>query len=102
ELGVDRGGRNPNRAAVGEANCGQLAKTDGAVDGRHVDVKREGVTVGRETFAAFVDRFLDTYLPTKGLKPSTMIEYTNTLRGHAVPILGAHTLTELEQRPELL
>jgi integrase len=69
---------------------------------RLVDVKREGLTVGGETFGAFVDRFLDVYLLTKGLKKSTVLDYTNTLRGHAVPILGDHTLTELEQRPELL
>jgi integrase len=31
-----------------------------------------------------------------------VIDYTNTLRGHAVPILGAYKLTELEQHPELL
>jgi integrase len=69
---------------------------------RLVDVKRDGLTFGRETFASFVERFLDVYLPTRGLKRSTLIDYTNTLRGHALPILGSYTLTELEQRPELL
>jgi integrase len=78
------------------------SRRGGGTRERLVDVKREGLTVGRETFAGFVDRFLDVYLPTKGLKRSTVIDYTNTLRGHAVPVLGKHTLTELEQRPELL
>jgi integrase len=88
---------------VGRAADGFTRRdADAVLRERLVDVKREGLTVGRETFAAFVDRFLDVYLPTKGRKPKTVKDYTNTLRGHAVPILGKYTLTELEQRPELL
>ena len=33
---------------------------------RRVDVKREGHTVGRETFASFVDRFLGVGTASRG------------------------------------
>jgi hypothetical protein len=103
-----RGARGVSwRVKFADANGRQIMETVGREPGftrrdaeavlreRLVDVQREGLTVGRETFAAFVDRFLDVYLPTKGLKRSTILDYTNTLRGHAVPILGHYTLTEL-------
>ena len=56
-----------------------------------------------ETMAALVDEFLDEYLPSRGRRRSTVIDYTNTLRGHVLPALGSDTtLAAIEARPELL
>ncbi|HEU5214909.1 MAG TPA: site-specific integrase [Gaiellaceae bacterium] len=99
---TDADGRQVMQTVGREADGFTRRDADDALRERLVDVKRDGLAVGRETFAAFVDRFLDVHLPTRGLKPSTVLDYVNTLRGHAVPILGAYKLTEIEQRPELL
>ena len=40
-----------------------------------------------ETLAALVDEFLDEYLPSRGRRRSTILDYTNTLRGHVLPAL---------------
>jgi integrase len=99
---VDANGRQVQETIGREADGVTRRDVEAVLRERLVDVKREGLTVGRETFASFVDRFLDVYLPTKGRKPSTVRDYTNTLRRHAIPFLGEYTLTEIEQRPELL
>lgn len=56
-----------------------------------------------ETLAALVDEFLDEYLPARGRRRSTILDYTNTLRGHVLPAIGADTtLATIEAQPELL
>lgn len=56
-----------------------------------------------ETLAALVDEFLDEYLPSRGRRRSTILDYTNTLRGHVLPALeDGITLRTIETRPELL
>jgi hypothetical protein len=56
-----------------------------------------------ETLAALVDEFLDEYLPSRGRRRSTIIDYTNTLRGHVLPALPEGvTLATIEASPELL
>ena len=56
-----------------------------------------------ETLTALVDEFLDEYLPSRGRRRSTIIDYTNTLRRHVLPALGVDTtLATIESRPELL
>jgi integrase len=56
-----------------------------------------------ETLAALIDEFLVEYLPSRGRRRSTIIDYTNTLRGHVLPALGEGvTLTTIEANPELL
>jgi hypothetical protein len=56
-----------------------------------------------ETLAALVDEFLEEYLPSRGRRRSTVIDYTNTLRNHVLPALGhGVTLAAVEARPELL
>jgi hypothetical protein len=50
-----------------------------------------------------VDEFLDEYLPSRGRRRSTIIDYTNTLRAHVLPALGADTtLATIEPSRELL
>jgi len=56
----------------------------------------------RERLSTLVDEFLDEYLPSRGRRRSTVLDYTNTLRGHVLPALGDVELAELETRPELL
>jgi integrase len=56
-----------------------------------------------ETLAALVGEFLDEYLPSRGRRKSTVLDYTNTLRGHVLPALGqTTTLAAIEASPELL
>jgi integrase len=49
-----------------------------------------------------VDEYLNQYLPSRGRRRSTLLDYTNTLRRHVLPTLGDVELAELETRPELL
>jgi len=39
----------------------------------------------RERLSALVDEFLDEYLPSRGRRRSTVLDYTNTLRKHVLP-----------------
>ncbi len=56
-----------------------------------------------ETLQTLVDEFLDEYLPSRGRRRSTILDYRNTLRGHVLPALGSDTaLATIETRPELL
>ena len=56
-----------------------------------------------ETLASLVDEFLGEYLPSRGRRRSTVIDYTNTLHNHVLPALGENvTLATIEARPELL
>lgn len=70
---------------------------------RQVDVERAGYTrpdvVRLGDFAA---EWLTDYLPTRGLKPTTIESYRGAIEAHLVPALGHHTLTELERHPELI
>jgi integrase len=54
------------------------------------------------TFALFAEEFLAVYPTTKGLKRSTLIDYTNTIRRHLVPEFGDTSLATIAARPELL
>lgn len=56
----------------------------------------------KERLSALVDEFLDEYLPSRGRRRSTVLDYTNTLRNHVLPTLGDVELAEFEARPELL
>ena len=70
---------------------------------RLVDVERDHYTApDKTTFAAFADRWLTDYLPGRGLKLTTTDSYQQTLHRHLLPAFGHHTLTHLEQHPELI
>jgi integrase len=70
---------------------------------RLVDVERDGYRKPEKiTFAAFAERWLTDYLPSRNLKPTTVKNYTISVRRHLIPFFGSHELSELEQRPELL
>lgn len=56
----------------------------------------------RERLSTLVDEYLEEYLPSRGRRRSTVLDYTNTLRGHVLPALGDVTLADLEARPEAL
>jgi integrase len=55
-----------------------------------------------ERLSSLVDEYLEQYLPSRGRRRSTLLDYTNTLRRHVLPTLGDVELVELESRPELL
>jgi integrase len=70
---------------------------------RLVDVEREGYRKPEKlTFAAFAERWLEEYLPGRGLKLTTTDGYRQTLRRHLLPHFGSTQLDQLEQRPELI
>jgi integrase len=70
---------------------------------RLVDVEREGYRKPEKvTFAAFAERWLDEYLPGRGLKLTTTDGYRQTLRRHLLPYFGSLQLAELEHRPEMI
>jgi len=55
-----------------------------------------------ERLSTLVDEFLIEYLPSRGRRRSTILDYTNTLRRHVLPTLGDIELAEVETQPELL
>jgi integrase len=68
---------------------------------RLVDVEREGYRKPEKlTFAVFAERWLEEYLPGRGLKLTTEEGYRQTLHKHLLPFFGAFELRELEQQPE--
>jgi integrase len=70
---------------------------------RLVDVERDGYRKPEElTLAGFAARWQEEYLPGRGLKLTTLDSYRQTLNRHLLPALGHHTLTGLEQQPELI
>ena len=70
---------------------------------RLVDIEREGyVAPEKVTLTQFCERWLTEYLPGRGLKLTTVDGYTQTIRKHLVPVIGRHTLQELERKPELV
>jgi integrase len=70
---------------------------------RLVDVEREGyVQPERLTLAVFCERWLEEYLPGRGLKQTTTDGYKQMLRKHLLPALGRYTLQELERKPEIV
>ncbi len=52
----------------------------------------------RVTFTDFAELFRRDYLPGRNLKPSTLIDYTLTLRRHLEPFFGHLDLTAIEPR----
>jgi hypothetical protein len=52
-----------------------------------------------ERLSTLVDEFLGEYLPSRGRRRSTVLDYTNTLRRHVLPAVGDVELRELEARP---
>jgi integrase len=54
----------------------------------------------RTTFAEFVRRFEDEYLPGRNLKRSTLLAYRIDLANHLVPFLGADELAKLAGQPQ--
>ena len=70
---------------------------------RLVDVEREGYRKPEKlTFAAFAERWLEEYLPGRGLKLTTTDGYRQALRKHLLPHFGRYELKTLEQQPELV
>src|SRR2546425_289294 len=70
---------------------------------RLVDVERDGYRKPEKlTFAAFAERWLEEYLPGRGLKLTTTDGYRQTLRKHLLPYFGRYELQTLEQQPELV
>jgi integrase len=56
----------------------------------------------RTSFAEFATRYVQEYLPGRGLKPSTLENYDYMLEKHLLPFFGGHALHEVEARPELI
>ena len=70
---------------------------------RLVDVEREGYRKPEKlTFAAFAERWLNDYLPGRGLKLTTEEGYRQTIGKHLLPYFGRYELQALAQQPELV
>ena len=70
---------------------------------RLVDVERDGYQKPQKlTFAAFAERWLNEYLPGRGLKLTTTDGYRQTINRHLLPTFGKHPLERLEREPELI
>src|SRR5262245_2982328 len=63
---------------------------------RITDVERDGYRRPQPlSFAAFADRWQRDYLPGRNLKPSTTIDYENTIRRHLLPFFGELDLASI-------
>jgi integrase len=70
---------------------------------RLVDIERDGYRKPEPiTFAAYAQRWLDDYLPGRGLKLTTTDSYRQTINRHLLPHFATRKLTDLEQQPELI
>lgn len=70
---------------------------------RLVDVEREGYRKPEKlSFAGFSERWLDEYLPGRGLKLTTTDSYRQTINRHLLPAFGKHPLERIEREPELI
>jgi integrase len=70
---------------------------------RLVEVERHGYRKPEKlTFADFAERWLNDYLPGRGLKLTTEEGYRQTLANHLLPYFGSYELRQLEQQPELV
>ena len=74
-----------------------------AVREAKVDVSRDGLrhATNGPTLSAYVGEFLASYPTLRGLRSATATHYAKVL-GRCLPALGHRTLTELEQRHELI
>ncbi len=88
---------------LGKEPAWSRKKAEAELRRRLVDVEREGYRKPeRITFAQFAERWLEEYLPGRGLKLTTLDSYRQTLRRHLLPFFGQLQLSELERRPELV
>ena len=70
---------------------------------RLVDVERDGYQKPQKlSFSEFAARWLEEYLPGRGLKLTTTDNYRQTINRHLLPAFGKHTLERLEREPELI
>lgn len=70
---------------------------------RQVDVERQGyVRPDVVRLSEFAHEWLRDYVPTRGLKATTIESYRGAIETHLIPALGRHTLAELERHPELI
>lgn len=68
---------------------------------RLVDVERDHYQApDRTTFEEFAQRWLDDYLPGRGLKLTTQDSYRQTIKNHLLPAFGRLPLATLEREPE--
>ena len=60
---------------------------------RLVDVERDGYQKPQKlSFTAFSERWLEEYLPGRGLKLTTSDSYRQTINRHLLPAFGKHPL----------
>jgi Phage integrase, N-terminal SAM-like domain len=63
---------------------------------RMTDVERDGYRrLEALSFIAFATRFQRDYLPGRNLKPSSVIDYENTIRRHLLPFFGEFDLASI-------
>ena len=88
---------------LGKEPAWTRGRADKELRRRLVDVERDGYTQPEKlTLRAFAERWQTDYLPGRGLKLTTLDGYRQALNRHLLPALGHHTLTHLEQHPELI
>jgi integrase len=69
--------------------------------GKRLDAVEKGYRqVQRVTFEAFAERWLTDYLPGKGRRKGTVVDYTSTIRNHFSPTFGHLPLEQLAASPE--
>jgi len=70
---------------------------------RQVDVERQGyVRPDVVRLSEFAHEWLRDYVPTRGLKATTIESYRGAIENQLAPALGPYTLTDLERHPELI
>src|SRR5439155_26595217 len=85
----DADGRRVSETLGSELEGWDRKRAEEALDGRRVDVRREGRRkLDPVRFETFAREWLDTYPTTKDLKRSTTEGYTSIVEGHLIPELG--------------
>ena len=74
----EEGAERQRKVRLGQSAEGMSRRDAERALGRLLDELESGERMtNRETVAAFADRFLDVYLPSRNLKRTTLIEYRN-------------------------
>src|SRR5439155_18807237 len=85
----DADGRRVSETLGSELEGWDRKRAEEALDGRRVDVRREGRRkLDPVRFETFAREWLDSYPATKDLKRSTTEGYTSIIEGHLIPELG--------------
>jgi integrase len=92
----DAAGRQVMETLGAAADGWNERKAQRELRNRMTDVERDGYRrLEALSFAAFATRFQGDYLPGRNLKPSTTLDYENTIRRHLLPFFGELDLASI-------